>query len=65
MLAIANPADWMMVLAPTVLSIVVAALYAGHREFQALRDRVGTVEFKVDLVLQRMEEWHNGSGPTS
>lgn len=52
-------------LAPTVLSIVAAGLYAAHREFQALRDRVGAVEFKVDLVLRRMEDWHNGSGPPS
>ena len=65
MLMVADTPAWAMVLAPTVLSIVAAGLYAAHREFQALRDRVGTVEFKVDLVLQRMEEWHNGSGPTS
>ena len=65
MLAIANPADWMMVLAPTVLSIVAAGLYAGHREFQTLRDRVLSLEYKVDILLRRTEGWANGPSQPS
>jgi hypothetical protein len=63
--AIADVSGWLMVLAPTLLSIVAAALYAGHREFQALRDRVARMEVKLDLVLQRVGVEPYGPGPSS
>ena len=65
MLMVADTPAWAMVLAPTVLSIVAAGLYAAHREFQTLRDRVLSLEYKVDILLRRTEGWANGPGQPS
>ena len=62
---IPEPSPWMVALAPTLLSLVVAALYAAHREFKDLHTRLTRLEEKVDALTSAWWEFIRGSRPSS
>jgi hypothetical protein len=59
---LSEPSPWMVVLAPTLLSLFAFGLYAVHRAFVDLQTRITALETKVDGLLAAWWKFINGTG---